>query len=97
MFIKLYASIWLLGILAVGLFYVTGNFTPLVSVAFGILSVGGVFTGMMNVLPGTISERLHHPVPRPLSDPVPRIEVASRSISSPLPPSNLWISRRQHL
>lgn len=97
MFVRLYASIWILGFVAVGLFYITGNFTPVVSIVFGFLSVGGVFTGMMNVLPATIGDRLHLDVPKVSSDRAPRVGAASRSISSSLPPSDLWIGRRERL
>lgn len=57
MIVKIYALIWALGILAVGLFYLTGNFTPFVAVVFGFLSFGAIFMGMMSVLPSTTA---HH-------------------------------------
>lgn len=59
MLVKLYALMWLLGILAVGLLYFTGNFTPTVAVVFGFLSFGAVFMGILGVLPVSIS----HPKP----------------------------------
>lgn len=58
MLVKLYALMWLLGILAAGLFYLTGNFTPVVAVVFGFLSFGAIFMGIMGVLPETVT---HHP------------------------------------
>lgn len=57
MLVKLYALMWLLGILAVGLIYLTGNFTPVVAVVFGFLSFGAIFMGIMGVLPETIAHR----------------------------------------
>lgn len=57
MVVKIYGLIWLLGILAVGVLYVTGNFTPSVSVLFGFLSFGAIFMGMIGVLPLTV---VHH-------------------------------------
>lgn len=57
MLVKLYALMWLLGILAVAAFYFTGNFTTTVAVVFGFLSFGGIFLGMMNVLPEAVN---HH-------------------------------------
>ena len=35
MIIKLYTLIWLLGLMVAGIFYLTGNLTPLVQVVFG--------------------------------------------------------------
>ena len=57
MLVKLYALIWLLGLLAVGIFYFTGNFTPVVAIVFGFLSFGAIFMGIMGVLPET---ETHH-------------------------------------
>lgn len=56
MIVKIYALIWLLGILAVGVMYFTGNFTPVVAIIFGFLSFGAIFMGIISVLPSTI----HH-------------------------------------
>jgi hypothetical protein len=51
MILKVYGLIWLLGILAVAVLFLTGNFTPVVSVVFGFLSFGAIFMGMIGVLP----------------------------------------------
>lgn len=51
---KIYALIWALGALAVGLLYFTGNFTPEISVLFGFLSFGALFLGLLAVLPLTV-------------------------------------------
>ena len=59
MIVKLYWLMWLLGIVAVGLFYFTGNFTPTVAIVFGFLSFGAIFMGIIGVLPISIS---HPPV-----------------------------------
>ena len=57
MILKIYGSIWALGILAAGVLYLTGNFTPVVNVLFGFLSFGAIFMGMIAVLPLT---EVHH-------------------------------------
>lgn len=49
--LKIYALIWVLGALAAGAFYLTGNFSPIVNVVFGFLSFGAIFMGMIAVLP----------------------------------------------
>lgn len=59
MITKLYWLMWLLGIFAAGLFYITGNFTPTVAIVFGFLSSGAIFMGIIGVLPISIS---HTPV-----------------------------------
>jgi hypothetical protein len=59
MLVKLYALIWVLGLLAVGIFYFTGNFTLPVAIVFGFLSFGAIFMGIMGILPETVS---HHTV-----------------------------------
>lgn len=51
MIVKIYGLIWLVGLLAVGICYFTGNLTPVMRVVFGFLSFGAIFLGMMNVLP----------------------------------------------
>lgn len=50
MIVKVYALIWILGALAAAALYLTGFFTPVVSVLFGFLSFGAVFMGMIGVL-----------------------------------------------
>lgn len=57
--VKIYAAVWLLGILAVLITYLTGNFTPPVAVFFGFLSFGAIFMGMMGVLPMTVTHHTH--------------------------------------
>lgn len=59
MLVKLYWLMWLLGILAVGIFYMTGNFTMTVAIVFGFLSFGAIFMGIIGVLP--ISETHNSP------------------------------------
>jgi hypothetical protein len=54
MMVKIYALIWVLGLLAAGLFYLTGNLGPIETVVFGFLTFGMIFMGMMGVLPGTV-------------------------------------------
>lgn len=55
MLVKLYWLMWLLGILAVGILYFTGFFTPMVAVLFGFISFGAIFMGIIGVLPISIS------------------------------------------
>jgi hypothetical protein len=59
MMVKLYALVWLVGILAVAATYLTGNMTPEVTVFFGFLSFGAIFMGIMGVLPSTVSQANH--------------------------------------
>lgn len=56
---KIYALIWVLGFLAVGITYLTGNLNPFMVILFGFLSFGAIFMGMIGVLPMT---QVHHPV-----------------------------------
>lgn len=60
MIVKVYGLIWLVGILAAGILFLTGNFTPLVSVVFGFLSFGAIFMGMIGVLPTTEAPHPKH-------------------------------------
>jgi len=55
MLVRIYVGLWIVGIIIVSMFYLTGNFTPIASVVFGFISFGLVFMGMMVVLPMTIS------------------------------------------
>ena len=59
MILKIYGLIWALGILAVGVFYVTGNLTQVPAIVFGFLSFAALFLGMFSVLAGTIEQQLH--------------------------------------
>jgi hypothetical protein len=58
--LKIYAAVWLLGIAAVLITFLTGNFTPPVAVFFGFLSFGAIFMGMMGVLPMTVAHHGDH-------------------------------------
>ena len=55
MIVKIYALIWVVGIAAAAVFYLTGNLTPVMKVVFGFLTFGMVFMGMMGVLPITVA------------------------------------------
>ena len=57
MITKIYGLIWLLGALAAGILYMTGNFNSYVNILFGFLSFGAIFMGMIAVLPLTV---VHH-------------------------------------
>lgn len=56
MIIKIYALIWLLGLMIAGIFYLTGNLTPMVQIVFGFLTVTMVFMGVLSVLPTVLSD-----------------------------------------
>lgn len=51
MIVKIYALVWFLGLLAVGITYLTGNLNSVMIILFGFLSFGAVFMGMIGVLP----------------------------------------------
>ena len=59
MMVKLYALVWLIGVVAVLATYLTGNMTAEAVVFFGFLSFGAVFMGIMGVLPSAVSEANH--------------------------------------
>jgi len=59
MSVRFYKILWLIFLGTVGVFFVSGNLTPMAWVVFGFVSFGLVFMGMMSVLPGTIM----HPAP----------------------------------
>ena len=61
MVVKIYGLIWVLGAIVAGVLYLTGNFTPMVNILFGILSFGAIFMGMIAVLPLT---EAHHLPPK---------------------------------
>ena len=61
MVVKIYALIWILGALAAGVLFLTGNFTAYVNILFGFLSFGAIFMGMIAVLPLT---ETHHAPPK---------------------------------
>ena len=54
MITKIYALIWVLGLLAAGVFYLTGNLGPTATIVFGFLTFGMIFMGMISVLPSTV-------------------------------------------
>lgn len=56
MVLKIYGLVWLLGLLAVGITYLTGNLNPVMVVLFGFLSFGAIFMGMIAVLPLTVTQ-----------------------------------------
>ena len=55
--LKIYGLIWIVGLLAAGALYLTGNLNPVMTVVFGFLTFGAVFMGMISVLPSTV---VHH-------------------------------------
>jgi hypothetical protein len=57
MFEKIYAMLWATIAVIAALFLVTGNFTMMTLVAFGFVSFGMIFMGMMCVLPSTVTHQ----------------------------------------
>lgn len=53
MILKIYGSIWAIGLAAVAVLYFTGNLTPVLQVVFGFLTFGVLFMGLLAVLPAT--------------------------------------------
>jgi hypothetical protein len=51
---KIYFSLWILGIIAAGILYFTGNLTPFFKVLFGFFTFGAVYLGFLSVIPSTI-------------------------------------------
>lgn len=60
MLVRLYTLTWVLGILTALLFYVSGNLTPIISVVFGIITIGTIFIGLIAVLPTALAHRNEH-------------------------------------
>lgn len=58
MLTKLYITLWAITILAAFTIFMVGAFTPMVAVAFGFMSIGMVFMGMISVLPTAVHESL---------------------------------------
>lgn len=58
MLVKYYVLIWVLGILAAALFYMTGNLSGFVSVLFGVFTVGAIFVGIIGLLPSVIAQKI---------------------------------------
>ncbi len=57
MVLKIYGLVWALGVLAVGITYLTGNFNLLMMIIFGFLSFGALFLGGLFVLPAVFEPR----------------------------------------
>lgn len=51
MILKIYGLIWALGILAVGVTYLTGYFNMFAIIFFGFLSFAALYLGIISVLP----------------------------------------------
>ena len=54
MVLKIYALIWVLGISAATILYLTGNLTPFMQVVFGLLTFAATFLGFLSVVPAVI-------------------------------------------
>lgn len=57
MLLKIYGLIWVLGLLAVAVFYLSGNLNPVMQIVFGFLSFGAIFMGILVVLPFTVTHQ----------------------------------------
>ena len=53
MILKIYGSIWAIGLVAAAVLYFTGNLTPVLQVVFGFLTFGALFMGLLAFLPAT--------------------------------------------
>ena len=53
MILKIYGSIWAIGLIVAAVLYFTGNLTPILQVVFGFLTFGTLFMGLLAVLPAT--------------------------------------------
>lgn len=62
MLVKIYWTLWAAVAAVAAILLVTGNFTMLTVVAFGFVSFGMIFMGMISVLPATV---VHHGPPQP--------------------------------
>lgn len=60
MILKVYGSIWIFGLLAAAVFYLTGNLTPFWTVVFGFLTFGALYMGIISVLPSSVTHHHHH-------------------------------------
>jgi hypothetical protein len=58
--LKIYWTLWAAIAAMALIFFVTGNFTLMTLIAFGFVSFGMIFMGMISVLPSSV----HHTVPR---------------------------------
>lgn len=54
MVLKGYIALWILGIIAAAIFYLTGNLTPFWKVMFGFFTFGAIFMGFLSVIPSTV-------------------------------------------
>ncbi len=70
MLVKIYWMLWSAIAIIAALLFVTGNFSIMTLVAFGFVSFGMIFMGMMCVLPSMVG---HHAVP---AEPKVKVETA---------------------
>lgn len=56
MMTKIYFSLWAIYLAVAGAIYFSGYATPRLIVAFGFISFGMVFMGIMGVLPSSVHE-----------------------------------------
>jgi len=68
---KFYSFLWVVFAVSVGILWLGNVLTMVAGVVFGFIAFGLVFTGMMCVLPGTVS----HPTVIKIKAAVPKIEV----------------------
>ena len=55
--LKIYGALWIVIAIMAALFFVTGYFSMLTLVVFGLICFGMIFMGMISVLPSTVA---HH-------------------------------------
>ncbi len=80
---KFYSILWILYFAVAGVLWLGGVMTPFAIVAFGFVAFGVVFTGMMCVLPGTVShpETKKAKIPKPEKAIKPATEKSSKAVS----------------
>lgn len=71
MSIKFYGFLWTLFVVSAGVLWLGNVFTMLAAVIFGFIAFGLIFTGMMCVLPATVS----HPAVRKAKTQIGRAHV----------------------
>ena len=54
MILKVYFSLWLIGIIAAVTLYLTGNLTPFLKVLFGLFTFGALAFGFISIIPATM-------------------------------------------
>jgi apolipoprotein N-acyltransferase len=76
---KFYSLLWVLFAVSAGILWLGNVFTMLATVIFGFIAFGLIFTGMMCVLPGTVS----HLQPKRIATPPRKKEHRGAVVAEP--------------